>query len=181
MEKFGKVCKEYMVKELAEHFKDYPDFFVVSFSRVSVGNTEKFRKALKKDSTAYSVVKNSILKRAIEESRKDVNGKEIKAFITGSCGVLFSKGEPTASAKSLVNFSKDNKNVKIQGGFVSGDGISVDLIEHLATLPSREVLLSMFASGVKAPISGFVSLLNNLLRNLVGVIDAISKKKAESQ
>lgn len=179
MEKFGKVCKEFMIKEVVEHFKNYPDFFIASFSNVSVGATEKFRKSLKKDSMLYVVVKNSLVKRAIEESGKDMDTEKIKAFITGSCGVVFSKDEPTAVARSLVNFGKENEKIRIQGGVVYGETVSSDVIKHLATLPSKEVLLSMVVSGIQAPISGFVSLLNNLLRNLVGVIDAISKKKSE--
>ena len=179
MEKFGRVCKEYMIKEIVERFKDYPDFFITAFSRVNVGNTEKFRKALKKDLTTYMVVKNSLVKRAIEESGKDIDAEEIKAFVTGSCGVLFSREDPSAAARTLVNFSTDNEGFKIQGGFVNGETISLDVIKHLAVLPSREVLLAMAEAGIKAPISGFVGLLGNLLRNLVGVIHAIGEKKSE--
>ncbi len=169
-----------MIKEIVERFKDYPDFFITTFSRVNVGNTEKFRKALKKDLTAYMVVKNSLVKRAIEESGKDIDVEEIKALVTGSCGVLFSREDPSAAARTLVNFSTGNEGFKIQGGFVNGETISLDIIKHLAVLPPREVLLAMAAAGIKATISGFVGLLGNLLRNLVGVIDAISKKRSES-
>lgn len=179
MEKFGRVCKEYMVKEIVERFKNYPDFFISTFSKVNVGATEKLRKSLRKDSALYMVVKNSLIKRAMEESEKDMDIEGMKGLITASCGVLFSKDDPSLVARSLVNFSKDNKDIKIQGAFVDGEAISVDVIKHLAVLPSREVLLSMVASGVKSPISGFVGLLGNLLQNLVGVIDAISKKRKE--
>ena len=64
-----------MIKGITERFKDYPDFFITAFSRVNVGNTEKFRKALKKDLTTYMVVKNSLVKRAIEESGKDIDDR----------------------------------------------------------------------------------------------------------
>lgn len=181
MQKFGKTCKEYIINEMAERLKDYPDFFITSFSKVGVGNTEKFRKSLKKDSTSYVVVKNSLLKRAIESAEKDIDAEKVKALVTGSCGVLFSKGDPCTAARSLVDFGKGNEAIKIQGGFMDGEIISADIIKQLAMLPPREALLSMVASGVKAPISGFVGLLGNLLRNLLNVIDAISKKKGESQ
>ena len=181
MEKFGRVCKERIVNEIAERFKNYPDFIITNFSRVAVGNMEKLRKELKKTSAVYMVVKNSMLKHAIEQSGRDVNLlEEVKPFISGSCGVLFSKTDPAMIARSLVGFGKENEGLKIQGGFVNGEKISLDTIKVLAALPSREVLLAMAAFGIKAPISGFVGLLGNLLRNLVGVIDAISKQKGES-
>jgi large subunit ribosomal protein L10 len=179
MEKFGRTSKEYMVKEMAECFKNYPDFFVTSFSQVSVGDMEKLRKGLKKDSAAYVVVKNSMLKRAIKESGKDVDLKGILPFISGSCGILFSRGDSIAMSRTLVGFSKEHGNLKIQGGFMGGEEISLDTIRLLASLPTRDVLLAITANTIKAPISGFVGVLHNMLRNLVGVVEAIRKKKEE--
>ena len=180
MEKFGKVCKEYMIKEMVEYFREYPDFFLTTLSQVEVGNLDKFRKAAKKSSAVYMVVKNTLLKRAIEASEKNIDLKEISPFITGSCGVLFSKEDPAFAARSLVGFRKDNETFKIQGAFISGETVTLDTIDRLALLPPKDVLLSMVAAGIKSPISGFVGLLGNLLRSLVGVIDAISKDKSKS-
>lgn len=180
MEKFGKVCKEYIVKEIAQHFKDFPDFFITSSSQVKVVDIERLRKNFKRNSSVYMVVKNSMLRHAIEKSGKTLNIEEISPFIAGSCGILFSKADAAVIARSLTEFSKEHEGLKIQGAFVSGERMSSDTIKHLATLPPKDILLAMVVSGIKAPISGFVGLLGNLLRNLVGVIDAISKKKGES-
>lgn len=179
MEKFGKVCKEYMIDEIAECFKEFPDFFVTTFSRIKVSDMEKLRADLKKKSALYMVVKNSMLKHAIEKSGKILNFDEMSPFITGSCGILFSKTDAVAIARSLVYFSKEHENLKIQGAFVGGERMPAETIRHLAMLPPKDVLLAMAVSGIKAPISGFVGLLGNLLRNLVGVIDAIGKKKGK--
>ncbi len=180
MEKFGRICKEYMVDEMAKRFRNYPDFFLTSLSKVGASELEKLRKETKKNSALYVVAKNTLLKKALSAAKKDINLEEVTPLIIGSCGVLFSKDDPAVAAKSLVDFGKKNENFKIQGGFVSGETISVDMVNHLALLPSREVLLAMVAAGMKSPISGFVGLLGNLIRNLVGVIDAISKKRSES-
>ena len=139
-----------------------------------------YKKSLKKDSMKYMVVKNSLLKRAMEAANKDIDTEKAKTFLTGSCGVLFCKDDTSSAAKSLMEFSKGSETIKIQGGFIDGVLISPDTIKQLALLPSREVLLSMVAAGVKSPITGFVGLLGNLMRSLVGVIDAISKKKSEA-
>lgn len=169
-----------MINEIVERFKNYPDFFVTTFSQIGVGDMEKFRKSLKKASAVYMIVKNSMVVRAIEESGRGINLlEEIKPLISGSCGILFSKDNPAVIARSLVNFSRGHEHLKIQGGFLNGERVSSDTIKVLAALPPRDVLLAMVASGIKAPISGFVGLLGNLLRNLVGVIEAISKKKSE--
>lgn len=179
MEKFGRVSKEYMVKQISERFRNYPDFFVMSFTNIGVQHMEKLRISLKKHSSAYMVMKNAMLKRAMKESVKGFDSEQINTLITGSCGVLFSKNNPAAISRLLVNFSKDHETMKIQGGFVNGEMISLDTIRHFASLPSRDILLAMVATGIKSPITGLVGLLNNLLRDLVGVMDAICKEKSE--
>jgi large subunit ribosomal protein L10 len=178
MEKFGKICKEYMVSAIVKHFKDYPDFFITAFSQISAADMEKLRKSFKSPSAVYMVVKNSMVKRALKESeKKETLLEEMRPYISGSCGIAFSKDDPAIIARLLLNFNKEHETFKIQGGFIDGEKISSDTIKLLAALPPRDVILSMLVLGVKAPISGFVGVLNNLLRNLIGVIDAINKKK----
>ena len=177
MKKFGRVCKEYMIKEIAQHFQSYPDFFITTFSRMSVGDIEKLKKDLKKTPAIYMVVKNSMLKHALETSGVAIG--DIRTLIADSCGILFSKNDAVMAARALVNFSKEHENLKIQGGFINGEKLSFDTVKLLASLPPRDVLLATVASGMKAPISGFAGLLSNLLRNLVGTLDAVSKKKSE--
>ena len=128
MEKFGRVSKEYMVKQISERFKNYPDFFVMSCANISVQHMEKLRIDLKKRSSVYMVMKNAMLKRAIKESRKDLNSEQINTLITGPCGVLFSKNDPAVISRLLVNFSKNHETMKIQGGFLNGEMISRDTI-----------------------------------------------------
>ena len=181
MEKFGKISKEYMISGIAENFKSYPDFFITTFSNIGVVDIERLRKNLRKNSSRYMVVKNSMLKRAMESAGKDISVfEELRSKISGSCGIVFSKNDPALAARSLMEFNKDFDGLKIHSAIVNGEKIDSDTIKLLATLPPREVLLSMVASGIKSPITGFVGLLGNLLRNLVGVIHAISNKKSES-
>ena len=177
MEKFGKVCKDYIINEIAGRFSEYPDFFITTFSQIGVNDMEKLRKNIKKSGGEYLVVKNSMLKYAVQQSRRGLNAEDFTPLLTGSCGILFSRNDVATTARSLVEFEKDNKGLKIKGGFLSGENVTEDTIKHLAALPSREILLAMAVSGIKSPISGFVGLLGNLLRNLVGVVDAIKKKK----
>ena len=181
MEKIGRISKEYMVSGIAERFKNYPDFFITTFSNIGVGDIERLRKDLKKNSSQYMIVKNSMLRHALKSSGNDLGIiDDLKSGMSGSCGIVFSKSDPAVAARSIVEFSKEFNSLKIQGAFVGGERLSADTIRVLASLPPRDVLLAMVASGIKSPISGFVGLLSNLLRNLVGVIHAISKKKEDS-
>ena len=179
MEKIGNISKEYMVSSIADRFKNYPDFFITTFSNIGVNDVEKLRKNLKKNSAHYMVIKNSILKHALESAGKDLSIlNDVKDKLKGACGIVFSKKDPAIAARSLVDFNKKFTGMEIQGAFVNGEKINTETVKVLASLPPREVLLAMVASGMKSPISGFVGLLGNLLRNLVGVIQAISNKKS---
>lgn len=180
MEKFGRVCKEHMVKEIADHFKSYPNFFITSFSNIGVGEMEGLRKSLKRDVSAYMVAKNTMLKQAIKKSGIPVKVEDLDSSISGSCGVLFTKGDPVAISRLLVDFTKGHDKVKIRAGFVNGETVSLDTIKFMSTLPSRDVLLSMVMAGMKSPVTGFVGILRGLLSNLVGVVDAIGKKKSKT-
>lgn len=179
MEKFGKISKERMVEEIAEHFKSYPDFFITNFSNIGVGEMEELRKSLKKDTSAYMVTKNTMLKRAISKFGVSIKMEEVESYVKGSCGILFTKDDPVSVSRILVDFAKGHEALKIKAGFVYGETISLDTIKFMSTLPSREVLLAAVFAAVKSPVTGFVGVLRNLLVNLVGVVDAISKKKTE--
>ncbi|MBN1871692.1 MAG: 50S ribosomal protein L10 [Candidatus Omnitrophica bacterium] len=181
MEKFGQVSKKYMVDSISERFKNYPDFFITTFSNVGVNDMEQLRKDLRKKSSHYMVVKNSMLRMALKSSGKDVSILDyLDKQMMGSCGIVFSKNDPAIAARSLVEFNKNFEGLKIQGAVLNGEKIGSDAIKLLATLPSRETLLAMVASGIKSPITGFVGLLGGIIRNFVGVIHAISNKKNES-
>jgi len=178
--KFGKLSKELMTEGIAECFSSYPDFFITTFSNVSSGNMEKLRKELKRNSSLYMVTKVSMLKKAMEKAKKEALLEKLPKRLLGSCGIAFSKKDPAVAAKSLVDFSKENEGLKIQAGLIGGSEVDSNTVKVLASLPPREVLLSMLVAGFKSPISGLVGVLGNLLKNLVGVIDAIAKKKSES-
>lgn len=169
-----------MVKEIADRFKSYPNFFITSFSNVGVGEVEELRKSLKKDISAYMVTKNTMLKQAIKKSGISARIEDLDTSISGTCGVLFTKGDPVAMSRLLVDYSRSHTKVTIRAGFVNGETVSLDTIKFMSTLPSREVLLSMVLASMKSPVTGFVGILRNLLSNLVSVVDAIGKKKASN-
>jgi large subunit ribosomal protein L10 len=181
MEKFGRACREYMVKELAERLKGYPNFFITRFSNIGVTEMERLRKSLKKDSSLYMVAKNAMLGEAIKKSGLQADMGDFGASAGGACGVLFTKADPVAISRLLVDFSKSHEALKIQAGFVNGEVISSDTVRFMSTLPGRDVLLSAASRGIKAPITRFVGVLRSLLSDFAGVVDAIGRKKSGVQ
>lgn len=175
-EKFGKISKEGMVKELVRQFKDHPNFVITSYMGSSVSDLEQLRRNLKKNSADYFVVKNSILKVVFDKMKL----AEEVSKIEGGMGISLSGDDIVSTCRVLVNFSKDHDKFKIKGAIVDGKSITTDRVKMLASLPTREVLLAHVVGGIKSPITGFVNTLSGILRKFLYVVDAIKVSKSKT-
>lgn len=172
-EKFGKLCKERMVKELLDQFEENPNFIITSFMGSSVADLESLRRNLRKADSSYVVVKNSILKVILTKLKLE----EEMSSIGSGMGVSFSGEDVISTCKVLVSFSKDHDKFKIKSARIDGKLFEVDKIKHLASLPPRNVLIAQVVGGMKSPITGFVNVLGGVLRKFVYVVNAIKTSK----
>ena len=173
---FSRVSKDLIIKEIEKELKKGEPFFVVRHDTVPAASIDKLRAKLRGAKTRYLVVKNTLGQKAFERMKL----KEMGDQIEGACGIAFTSGDVVGSSKALMEFAKDNQNFKVQAGYMSGKMMTSDQVKVLASLPSREVLLSKVLGGMQAPISGFVNVLSGTLRKLVNVVDAIQKKKSKN-
>ena len=171
-EKYGISTKRFMYAELKEKFDTFPSFVVTNYKGLSTLEIEELRKALQKSSSRYFVVKNSIAKRVF----KECNLSGLDQLLKGEVGIGFF-GNFIEASKTFVEFSKGHSALKLTGAVIDGKIENVDRVKHLATLPPREVLLAMVLSYMKGPITNFIGILQNLLRNFVIAIHEIKKKK----
>ena len=172
----SRFSKDSIIKEIEQELKNRDTFFIARHDAVPAANIDKLRAKLRGTKTRYLVVKNTLGQKAMERA----NLKELSGYIQGACGLAFSSGDAALSSKALMDFAKENENFKVQIGYMGGQVVSADRIKILASLPSREVLLSRVAGGMQAPISGFVCVLAGTLRKLIHAVDAVMKKKNQS-
>ena len=97
----------------------------------------------------YVVLKNTILRRAAENAELG----ELNDVFKGTTAVAFSEDDYTAAARILGNYAKKVDSFSIKGGFMDGAVVDLATVEKLATLPTREVLLSMLCNVLNAPIA----------------------------
>jgi len=173
---FSRVSKELIIAELEKEIKKRPTFFIANHGTVPADKMDKLRAKLRLSQSRYFVVKNTLGQKAFERAKL----KEFSEFIHGACGISFTSGDPVLSSKTLMDFSKENESFKVQAGCLNGQVVGLDQIKILASLPSREVLLSKVLGTMQAPIAGFVSVLAGTLRKFVNVVDAIQKKKSQN-
>ena len=141
--------KEAEIKELAEQFKSDKLILLVDYRGINVEQVTKLRSDLRNANASYKVIKNNIIKRAL-----NLNGENgLDALLEGPTAVVTSKEDYLEASKIIYKFSKDNDFYKIKGGVIEGKVMTAEEIITLAKLPSRETLLSMLAGALLGNIS----------------------------
>ncbi len=165
--------KALMVSELSDGLKGSGNFYISDYLGLKADKANELRRLLEPVAKKYMVVKNSIVRKALETAGL----KELSNMITGGTGLIFSDEDVVATAKVLAKFGKDNKSLKVRGGYIDGNIIDGQRVKELAALPSKEELIARVVYGIKAPITGFVGVLSNTLRGLVFCLEALKQKK----
>ena len=136
------------VGEIADEFRGASASVVTEYRGLSVAQLTALRRALGPDVT-YRVAKNTLVKRAAQDAGVD----GLDALLTGPTAIAFVTGEPVDAAKALRDFAKANQGLVIKGGFMDGNALSVDEVNRIADLESREVLLAKLAGAMKGNLS----------------------------
>jgi len=164
-----------LAKRLAEQLEEAKLVIAAEYAGLTVAEMESIRNTVKEQGYTFNVIKNRIVKKAIEGSRWEA----IADYLTGPNAFALCFDDPVALAKVLVDKSKEFKKLKIKFGCLDGRVIEAKEIETLSKLPSKEVLLAQLLGTMKAPITGFVNVLAANLRQLLYVLKAIEEKKKE--
>jgi len=146
------------------------------FSGLDVAAVSDLRRKCRAAGVQYRVIKNTLAKRGIVNTPLEPLG----SHLDGPNAWAVHKTDPVAAAKVLSEFAKGNEKLKLRVGFVDGRVISVSEVQRLAKLPSREILLSQVVGGMSTPMVKFAGVMQAVLRNFVGVVDAYAKQRADT-
>ena len=143
--------KEEEVKALAEKFKTSKIILLTDYRGITVEDVTELRNTLRNAKSEYKVIKNNIVKRALETNGE--NG--LDEVLEGPTAVVTSEEDYLEPLKAIYKYSKENEFYKIKGGIIEGKLMSVEELITLAKLPSRQELLGMLAGGLLGNISKF--------------------------
>lgn len=143
--------KKAQVEALAERIKGSVAGVVVDYKGINVEDDTKLRKELRKAGIEYTVVKNSILKRAADAA--GLSGMD--PVLEGTTAIATSAEDYVASARILQKYADAHDFFNVKSGYLDGEVIELSKIEALAKLPSREVLLATVCNVFNAPIAAF--------------------------
>jgi large subunit ribosomal protein L10 len=172
----AKADKATAVADIAEQYKDATAALVTEYRGLTVANLAELRRSLG-DSATYSVAKNTLIKRAATEAGVD----GLEELFVGPTAIAFVTGEPVDAAKALKKFAKDHKALVIKGGYMDGHPLTVDEVERIADLESREVLLAKLAGAMKGNLTKAAGLFNAPASNLARLIAALQDKRVSQE
>ena len=161
------------VGEIADEFRGASASVVTEYRGLSVAQLTALRRALGPDVT-YRVAKNTLVKRAAQ----DAGVEGLDALLTGPTAIAFVTGEPVDAAKALRDFAKTNQGLVIKGGFMDGNALSVDEVNRIADLESREVLLAKLAGAMKGNLSKAAGLFAAPASQVARLAQALADKRA---
>ncbi|MFA6013054.1 MAG: 50S ribosomal protein L10 [Desulfobacteraceae bacterium] len=164
--------KKEIVTQLHEDLKKSKIVIVTDFKGLDVAAVTKLRSQLTKENIDYRVIKNTLLRRASENTSVAV----LNDLFKGPSAVAISYDDPVSPAKILTKFAEENKKLEIKGGVMDGKAIDFNGIKALSSLPSREVLLSQLLSVMNAVPTGIVQVLAAVPRNMMNVLNSIKEK-----
>jgi large subunit ribosomal protein L10 len=161
--------KERVVAELAERLRESDTLIVADYRGLTMSEIDGVRTELLKHGARFSVVKNTLTKRAAEEA--GVNS--LVELLEGPTAIAFVlEGDMVAVAKSLNDTARQTKVLTLKGGILQGQPVGADEVQRLAALPPMNVLQGQVLGAVVGPLNAIVSLFTAPLRDLVGVLDA---------
>ncbi|HZB35069.1 MAG TPA: 50S ribosomal protein L10 [Gaiellaceae bacterium] len=169
--------KEKVVADLVERLRSTQTLIVADYRGLSVTDINKLRGELLEHGARFTVVKNTLTRRAAEEA----GAEALLALLDGPTAIAFleSEGDPVAVAKALNAAARETRVLEIRGGILDGQEISEGDVRSLATLPPADVLRGQLVSAVSGPLMTVVGLFAAPLRDLVNVIDARIKQLEE--
>ena len=150
--------KKPIVDEISELLKDAKSAVLVDYRGLTVEQDTALRKQLREAGVVYKVYKNTMINFAV----KGTEFEELSKHLEGPTAKAVSNEDATAPARVLYNFAKDAEALELKAGVVEGTYYDADGIKLIATIPSREELLSKFLGSIQSPITNFARVIKQI-------------------
>jgi len=162
------------VSELTEEIGKASNAFLIDFKGITVPQVTELRKQVRETKSGYVVVKNTLALIAL----KDSPIVAMREQFTGPTAIAFNATDAVGLAKALTRFAKDVPAVRFKGAMLDGQVVAAEQIQAIASLPSREELISKLLYVLQSPMRGLATVLQANIRNLAVVIDQIGKQRS---
>ena len=167
--------KEQIISEVSEKFSHAKSMFFADFTGITVEEINELRREFRKSKVDYRVVKNTLARKALE----NVTGYDkVYENLVGPTAIAFGYDDPIAPAKIMKMFREKHTKLNVKVCIFENHVLEGKLLDDLAKLPSRAELVGGILGSIQAPIAGIVRTIAAVIRDLVGIVQAIEKKQA---
>ena len=172
----NKTEKTEVVSVIKEQIEKSTSIYLVDYHGISVDEISGIRREFLKEGINYKVYKNTLFKKALSELDKF---PEFENLLVGMTGFAFTTEENYGiPAKIIKQFNDDKKKFEFKGCYIESQFFGADDLKTLASMPTKEEVMSSIVGSLASPITGVVGAINAVMRDLVGLVDEISKQKA---
>ncbi len=171
----NKTEKADQIAQIKELLQNSYAVYLVDYAGINVEDINNLRREFRKESVTYKVFKNTLVKKAMNE----VGGYEsISETLAGMTGFIFTGENFVSPAKIIKKYYDDKKKLVFKGAVIESTFYGSEKLDVLASMPSKPEIMSSIIGSIAQPATGIVGVLNAVMRDLVSVIDEISKKEA---
>ncbi len=168
--------KQEDLNALTEQLGNSKSAMIVGFNKLTVNKDQEFRNQLREAGAKYQVVKNTIARLAVKGTPYEDASEHFK----GVTGIVWTENDPVVLSKTISKFLKDNGEIyTFKAGIVDGKVVNQKQVEAIASLPSKEELISKLLFVINAQAQRIVTVINAVPRNLAVVIKQIGEQKPE--
>jgi large subunit ribosomal protein L10 len=172
-----KAKKQEQVEKLSKNLKDVSNVVVATYTKLTVAQDYELRKALRGAGAKYQVVKNTLAEKAAKGTKVEGALKDL----AGVTSIAYTTGDPVAMAKALTKYAKDTPEFTFKVGVVEGRVINIKEIEALASMPSKEELMSKLLFLINAPAQRLATAVNAVPRNLAVVTTRACRRRSSKR
>jgi len=167
--------KQQDLEALTEQFKNAKAAMLVGFKGMTVSKDQELRKQLREAGVSYEVVKNTLARKASEGTALEAARDQFK----GVTAVALSTGDPVGLSKAIAKFTKANPEIfSFKAGIVEGKVVALRDVEAIASLPSKEELISKILFLINCQAQRLVTVISAVPRNLAIVVRQIGEQKS---
>lgn len=150
--------KQPVVEEISAGIKDAQSVVLVDYRGLTVEQDTQLRKSLREAGVSYKVYKNTMMNFAF----KGTEFESLAPVLEGPSAIAISKDDATAPARVIAKFAKDAPALEIKAGVVEGTFYDASGMQAVATIPSRDELLSKLLGSLQSPITNLARVLNQI-------------------
>ena len=169
------VKKVELVEELSEKIKMSSALYFTKYTGMNVEQASDLRQSFTDNSVEFVVSKNTLTKIAAEKAGLDKD--MFNEFLSGQIAIAYAGDDPTAPAKVIKNFSKENECLEVVGLYFDGELYSPEKYKEIASLPSREELLTKFVVALNYPMTSVLYSLKASMTSLVNALNNLKEQK----